>query len=662
MGEHDQPVVGLKNCFDFSAEGGCDSEWRAREWFVIRKADILLSEGNVLTPYVKMGVEAREQVQGPNGFEDARITRPDHPLVKYAEAFTHYFDLIAERRSVIYHLREMAKATVMAKFLVEDGVRLDDAWFGAADLIEVTDDSVSKIPQLWNERLSSKVHVKDGAIVAAEEGIDTRTHGVYGGIEFGLEEVTEFGASRVTAGTSIGNTIQAHVLAKIKAGAAVDMQIDSMTRYGAARVTALTAADISVRPQAAPPAKMAQAMSAVAPLGAISKARSVETARLARPYRAAPRRGPKGVDLNLDDFNLSSPMEVATAAAAGSWAGQGLALPETHVVMSTAFWSSLGCEGASVFSEEDRALLRAVFNPQLSDRRKEADLFAPPDASVEHVQKLRELVEEEEEVGRRRKEHFAGKDFATDDPGPLFPSSWASAFGVQREDVRPGLPPRPPRRRHVLQDAETARLLRELRSAAPSFDKSAEDGLRFRVYDLAGLEVRTLQAPGGEEAISAAFSSHPHPAAHGSTAGDGGDGGRVVKVTEYVERLLEDELSSQHRRAEEDSSRAVQASTPSSSSCHYYVVLETESGDAVVTEKCVSGRVAWAANPKGLEARNSLAKVTGCVDCCTAGVTIREVKLFQVSESRCSRPGASLHERQAYSQSVFGLALRARPA
>eukprot|EP00415_Alexandrium_ostenfeldii_P002132 UN2132 len=174
-----------------------------------------------------MGVEAREQVQGPHGFEDARITRPDHPLVKYAEAFTHYFDLIAERRSVICHLREMAKATVMAKFLVEDGIHLDDAWFNAADLIETTADLTPKIPQLWNERQYSQVHVRDGAIIAPEEGIGTKTHGVYGGIEFGLEEVREFGASRVTSGTGIGNSIQAHVLAKMKAGTAGDLNIDS---------------------------------------------------------------------------------------------------------------------------------------------------------------------------------------------------------------------------------------------------------------------------------------------------------------------------------------------------------------------------------------------------------------------------------------------------
>eukprot|EP00972_Heterocapsa_arctica_P001654 236940-Heterocapsa_arctica.AAC.1 len=72
------------------------------------------SEDDVLIPFVKMGVEAREQVLKNGNLEDAALTRANHPLVKYAEQFTHNFDLIAERKSVIYHLRELAKASTLA--------------------------------------------------------------------------------------------------------------------------------------------------------------------------------------------------------------------------------------------------------------------------------------------------------------------------------------------------------------------------------------------------------------------------------------------------------------------------------------------------------------------------------------------------------------------
>eukprot|EP00404_Azadinium_spinosum_P017807 CAMPEP_0180492204 /NCGR_PEP_ID=MMETSP1036_2-20121128/40055_1 /TAXON_ID=632150 /ORGANISM="Azadinium spinosum, Strain 3D9" /LENGTH=161 /DNA_ID=CAMNT_0022500511 /DNA_START=8 /DNA_END=489 /DNA_ORIENTATION=+ len=97
MGEYDQPVSGMKSCFDMAMEENHDSKWTGREWFMIRKAEIQLSEDNVLVPHVKMGVEAREQVKIENTVHDARINRSDHPLVKYAETFTRNFDLIAER-------------------------------------------------------------------------------------------------------------------------------------------------------------------------------------------------------------------------------------------------------------------------------------------------------------------------------------------------------------------------------------------------------------------------------------------------------------------------------------------------------------------------------------------------------------------------------------
>merc|ERR1719506_3068561 len=118
MGEYEQPVVGMKSCFDYSEMDSKDfKEWSAREWFLVRKAEVQVSDSSVLIPCVKMGVEAREQVLGAQGLQDKQICRPDHPMLKYAEAFTKNFDLIAERKSVIYHLRELAKSSVLAKHL-----------------------------------------------------------------------------------------------------------------------------------------------------------------------------------------------------------------------------------------------------------------------------------------------------------------------------------------------------------------------------------------------------------------------------------------------------------------------------------------------------------------------------------------------------------------
>jgi len=184
MGEQPQPVAGMKSCLDFS-DLDCSDEWKAREWFVVRKAEVQVSEDNVLVPCVKMGVEAREQRVTTYGLEDSRITRADHPLVKYAEEFTHNFDLIAERKSVIYHLRELAKASVLAKYLLEAGASMDELLFG---LGEAKQCGCMEIPQLWNERSHSHFHVQDGQIVVdSKEGFGKGTHSLYGGVQFGLD-------------------------------------------------------------------------------------------------------------------------------------------------------------------------------------------------------------------------------------------------------------------------------------------------------------------------------------------------------------------------------------------------------------------------------------------------------------------------------------------
>merc|ERR1719517_139249 len=59
MGEYEQPVVGMKNCFDYTFDNDSnDKQWLARTWFVVKEADVFMAEGNTLIPYVKMGVEA----------------------------------------------------------------------------------------------------------------------------------------------------------------------------------------------------------------------------------------------------------------------------------------------------------------------------------------------------------------------------------------------------------------------------------------------------------------------------------------------------------------------------------------------------------------------------------------------------------------------------
>ena len=68
-----------------------------------------------MIPFVEIGAEAREQVLCKNGIEGAPITGANHTLKRFAESFTRSFDLIAERKSVVFHLREFPKASVIEK-------------------------------------------------------------------------------------------------------------------------------------------------------------------------------------------------------------------------------------------------------------------------------------------------------------------------------------------------------------------------------------------------------------------------------------------------------------------------------------------------------------------------------------------------------------------
>merc|ERR1712048_132049 len=100
------------------------------------------------------------------------------------------------------------------------------------------------------------------------------------------------------------------------------------------------------------------------------------------------------------------------------------------VVCASSFWSSLTGSSELALTKEDKKLLKAIFNPELSDRRADGDRFIPPDASFSYVQRLQSLVREEDKVKQRRRAHFYSVDFVTDDVGPLFPSSWTSKIGI----------------------------------------------------------------------------------------------------------------------------------------------------------------------------------------------------------------------------------------
>merc|ERR1712032_1246175 len=122
------------------------------------------------------------------------------------------------------------------------------------------------------------------------------------------------------------------------------------------------------------------------------------------------------------------PVRKPAEALGGSW------ISEANVALGNAFWTSLEA-GSSVFTDEDRELLKKLFRASVSDRRQEGNRFAAPDASFSYVEKLRSLVKEEEIVEQIRKDIFLGKTFVMEAPGPMFPSSWTSSIEVEKKQA-----------------------------------------------------------------------------------------------------------------------------------------------------------------------------------------------------------------------------------
>merc|ERR1719230_1662293 len=109
---------------------------------------------------------------------------------------------------------------------------------------------------------------------------------------------------------------------------------------------------------------------------------------------------------------------------------------------------------------------------------------------------------------------------------------------------------------------------RILKTASPVFDKTTEDGARFRIYRIGSIEVRTIQEHTAKEAIRAIFSMKAVDQESSTPCQRADNAEKLLKVTEYVDRSFESttkDLSKVNRR--------------------FYTVVETANGNVIVTEK-----------------------------------------------------------------------------
>merc|ERR1719359_2483319 len=149
--------------------------------------------------------------------------------------------------------------------------------------------------------------------------------------------------------------------------------------------------------------------------------------------------------------------------------------------------------------------------------------------------------------------------------------------------------------------------------------------MRFQIYKVGNLEIRTTQEPFGDETIGAVFSVRNRNGCNEGSTGKRvriqGDGD-FTKITEYVEAAFES-----------DSVEHIQ--------CQYYTVLETVSGNKVLTERLRDGRVTWEEDPEGLEDRNSLAKVTRTFTCPSGGISAEAIARYRAGAAEGAPAEAS---------------------
>mmetsp|Transcript_3472 Transcript_3472/g.10629 ORF Transcript_3472/g.10629 Transcript_3472/m.10629 type:complete len:598 (+) Transcript_3472:2-1795(+) len=321
---------------------------------------------------------------------------------------------------------------------------------------------------------------------------------------------------------------------------------------------------------------------------------------------------PKGVDLNLDKFDLNRAAEADPEVPEGSWGGEEF--------VGRAFWKNLS---GPTFKDEDRAMLKQLFSPHLSDRREDCELFIPPDTSLGHVQKLRALLKEEATIREQRKEHFLSADFEPSSASLLFPG-WKPTVAIA--GARAGqLHARP----ELI--AEAANMVKH---RAPNFDKCTEDGTRYCIYQLGSLEIRSVREPGSEETVGAVFSSSLRARAPASAEGAWSPVAKtdkVVKAVLYVEHADEEEGSAQR----------------------FFALLETDQGDGITAELLEDGSPAWSEDPADLEARKARAKALRAAEC--SGLTVQDVRA-RSAEAGAARAGSA----RGYAEEVLLAVLPAR--
>jgi hypothetical protein len=175
------------------------------------------------------------------------------------------------------------------------------------------------------------------------------------------------------------------------------------------------------------------------------------------------------------------------------------------------------------------------------------------------------------------------------------------------------------------------------KTAHAVFDRSSEEGMRWCIYRLGNIEIRTTQEPDCEELVGVIFSIQDQTSKSAAKEQNLEEQPvaweEISKVTEYVERSFGT------------------IAEPSTVRRRYYLVFESQSGQRIVTERLGDGTLSWVENPESLDDRNSLAKVTRS-KALTTGVTFQDMKAYQAKLAEGVVPSGKRYAQGAFIHAV----------
>jgi hypothetical protein len=162
-----------------------EAQW-ARYWIVPERMHLKRAEDTLYFDDVKMRVRARRQVPDPTSPSGLRDIDADEQALemRWANLFTQHYDQIAAESPAFARVKELAKAVALAKWLKQEGVRVDLDWI----VQQLNTDATKTVDKVGALSVSWKKEEQQPFTTANGTGIRTIRHELhlFGGVDLSV--------------------------------------------------------------------------------------------------------------------------------------------------------------------------------------------------------------------------------------------------------------------------------------------------------------------------------------------------------------------------------------------------------------------------------------------------------------------------------------------